>query len=171
MLCFYCAAHAARASHSIYIYSWRQICNCALTYTCKALFLLVLKLTVWIMFFYYKKFSLADKVFTWSLAVCISTAGSSQLKELQSLEEKTTPLPSREPNCWCFVSYDQITCLSILFDSADFVKNEEKQIACVGFGKFLASPLLLCLFAAWHFTPWPISNQGCREGIEDNNRP
>lgn len=132
------------------------------------LFLLLLELTVWIMFYYYKKLSLTDKVFTQSLTACISssdTTGSSQVEDLQSLEEMRNPLPSKERNCWCFVSYDQIIRLC-----ADFVNNEEKQIAFVGFGKFPASSLLLYLFAAGHFTPWPISNQGCREGIKDNNR-
>lgn len=39
-------------------------------------FLLVLKLTVWIVFYYYKKLSLADKVFTRSLTVCINSSGN-----------------------------------------------------------------------------------------------
>lgn len=50
------------------------------------LFLLVLELTVWIMFYYYKKLSVADEIFTQSLTACISgsgTTGSSQLKELK----------------------------------------------------------------------------------------
>lgn len=45
-------------------------------YTKTFLFLLVLKLAVWIMFCYYKKLSLADKVFIRSLTVCINGSGN-----------------------------------------------------------------------------------------------
>ena len=38
--------------------------------------LLVLKLTVWIMFYYYNKLTLADKVFIQSLTVCINSSGN-----------------------------------------------------------------------------------------------
>lgn len=168
-----CSSCCQGITHYLYLQLKTDMQLCLDIYMQSLLFLLVLELTVWIMFYYYKKLSLADKVFTWSLTVCIrgsGTTGSSQLKDLQSLEEMRNPLPSMEPNCWCLVYYDQITCLSIWFGSVQVLLTVKRSKLHVW--ALLNSRHRLCyslyLFAAGHFTPWPISNQGGRKGIEDN---
>lgn len=167
-----CSSCCQGITHYLYLQLKTDMQLCLDIYMQSFLFLLVLELTVWIMLYYYKKLSLADKVFTQSLTACISgsgTTGSSQLEELKKpwRDEKHTAKHRAKLLVLCFLWSDS---LHLIWLCADFVNNEEKQIACLGFGKFLASPLLLNLFAAGHFTPWPISNQGWREGIEDINR-